>query len=71
MSNLKTGFIQLTTDNMKAIKGGALPPKTRWSCLVDGFYYNVCYSVQPQTPCSYSTACTENGVCYTPDACIH
>lgn len=71
MTKTTTGFTQLSAGEMKKVKGGALPPKTKWRCLVDGFYYDICYSVQPQTPCSYTTACTEIGVCYTPDACIH
>ena len=63
----------LSAAEMKEIKGGVLPPppKTKWSCLVDGYYYDVCYSVQPQVPCGYSSPCTAIGDCTSPmDLCV-
>lgn len=70
--NMTNTIHRLSPSEMKEVKGGVLPPpKTKWSCLVDGYYYDVCYSVQPQVPCGYATACTDIGDCTSPmDLCV-
>ncbi|MFT3827292.1 MAG: hypothetical protein QM731_25415 [Chitinophagaceae bacterium] len=63
----------LSRTEQKGIAGAGIQ-RYLWSCLIPDFgYSNVCYSVQPQGPCSYSEPCTSLGVlCFeSQDYCVY
>lgn len=74
MTKIKTGFNQLTSGEMKEIKGGVLVLMPKWLCDAGGGdFYEVCYAVQPQTPCAYATPCVQIAECPSdsPELCPH
>ncbi|MFT3980951.1 MAG: hypothetical protein QM687_10810 [Ferruginibacter sp.] len=58
-------FNRLSTEEMKSIKGGVMPPLFKYNCKMGGVdVLGVCFFENPEPHCGYDAfSCTSAGVC--------